>query len=314
MKKFFYLLLISAALVSCGEAVMPVDGEYGPYTVTTIAENVYHIEDCNASRPAGQFLSADGTMQLNNCSDMYLVVGKNRALLIDLSNKISWADNAEESIRQIVDERVRKCEKIITVTHNHGDHTGMAYAFTEDSTVSFWLPRIDFEKNKIFPSERSTFFDDKDQIDLGGGCIVSAVTVPGHTAGSTVFFVNGQNIAFTGDAVGSGGGVWLFAPESLETYENGLDNLVGYIENTANGIDSDKLVLWGGHYWQRVNGGLEKLGMQYLYDMQKLVDQIKAGEASWEPYNHARLSANFKYGTATITWSIESATELYGQK
>jgi len=313
MKKILFLLPLLAIAVSCNTEVKPADGEYGPYTVTTIAENVYHIEDCNSSNPAGVSMK-DSTYNVNNCSDMYLVVGTKTALWIDLSNKINWADNADQAISQIFTERAGKREKVITITHNHGDHTGMAYAFTEDSTVRYWLPRVDFENNKIFPAERSSFFEGGEKIDLGGGYVVSTVMVQGHTPGSMIFFVDGKNIALSGDAIGSGGGVWLFAPNSIEVYSEGVENLISYIEDPVNGIDKDQLIIWGGHYWQRANGGLELLDAQYVYDMQTLIGQIKDGNASWEPYNNARLNANFKYGTATITWNIDSARELYGQE
>lgn len=314
MKKLFLLVPVLALVVSCGQEV-PADGEFGPYTVTTLAKNVYHIEDCNSSNPSGMSVKPDGGFNMNNCSDMYLVVGKKKALLIDLSNNIRWADNAPESLRQIFYDRAGEREKIIAITHNHGDHTGMLPAFAEEQDVNFLLQRADFEKSKAFPAERVTFYDEGEKIDLGGYKI-STVMVPGHTAGSMVFFLDGMNMAFSGDAIGSGGGVWLFAPQSLEQYAQGVDHLIAYMEDPANGIDTESLTFFGGHDWQKANGKIEKLDAQYVYDMQTLCSQIKAGEASWEPYNagNRMLNANFRYGSATITWNSDSAKELYGQE
>ena len=75
------------------------DVEVGPYTVSTIEKNVYHIQDYNSSNPAGESFDAAGEKtHFNNCSDIYLLVGSDQALLIDLSNRIDWADNANESL------------------------------------------------------------------------------------------------------------------------------------------------------------------------------------------------------------------------
>jgi Zn-dependent hydrolases, including glyoxylases len=38
---------------------------------------------------------------------------------------------------------------------------------------------------------------------------VEPIAVPGHTDGSMVYLLKDQNLLFTGDAVGSGHGVWI---------------------------------------------------------------------------------------------------------
>ena len=114
------------------------DVEIGPYTVSVIEKNIYHIQDYNSSNPAGETFDAEGNKtHFNNCSDMYLIVGKEKALLIDLSNNIRWADNAAESLRQLVAERTEGKPLTITFTHNHGDHTGMIHAYMDDPEVWF---------------------------------------------------------------------------------------------------------------------------------------------------------------------------------
>ena len=80
------LFLPAFALALLGTACSgPKDVEVGPYTVSVIEKNVYHIQDFNASNPAGETFDADGNKtHFNNCSDMYLLVGEQEALLIDL--------------------------------------------------------------------------------------------------------------------------------------------------------------------------------------------------------------------------------------
>ena len=87
------MLILAAAFaalsfVSCANTPVE-DVEVGPYTVSVIEKNVYHIQDCNSSYPSGAVLDAEGKfVGFNNCSDMYLLVGRKKALLIDLSNNI----------------------------------------------------------------------------------------------------------------------------------------------------------------------------------------------------------------------------------
>ena len=141
MKRLVFLLLLT--LAACGPAK---DVEVGPYTVSVIGKNVYHIQDYNHGNPAGETFDADGKLtHFNNCSDIYLIVGQQEALLIDLSNPIDWADNAAESLRALVAERVAGKPLTIAFTHNHGDHTGMLPAFLEED-VRFALPEADFDR------------------------------------------------------------------------------------------------------------------------------------------------------------------------
>ncbi len=294
--------------------------ELGPYTVTAIREGVYGIEDSNAANPAGVHIGDAGAVTgMNNCSNMYMVVGSRKAVLIDLSNDIKWAEDASESLRSIFYSLAGGREKIITVTHAHPDHVGMSHAFADDGDIDFRLPRVDFADNerylKGFPKERVSFIDEGSVFDLGG-CKLSAVMVPGHTRGSMAFVLEGENIIFSGDAVGSGNGCWIFSTEGFKDFSRGIAHLIEYIENPASGIDPSELTLYGGHDWQR--GALPKLDMQYVLDMRSVVEDIERGEAVWEEYaiGRADLNALFKHGTGTITWNSDSYKALFqpGQK
>ncbi|MBK7711746.1 MAG: MBL fold metallo-hydrolase [Bacteroidales bacterium] len=282
--------------------------EKGPYTVYVIGEGVYHIEDANSSRPAGLKTDSDGKIvDMNNSSDIYLIVGTKKALLVDLSNFIKWDSTAVESLRSVVSERVGNKEFYITFTHNHGDHTGMLPAFRDDPKVKFWIPEAEFKTMDLFPKERTIFFSENGSLDLGGGYMISTTEVPGHTGHGTLFFIKGMDIVFTGDALGSGNGVWLFNYESFITYARSIDNLISYLENPANKINLEKLVIYGGHYWQR--GKQEELTARYVYDMRTLIEKMRQGtaEATPMPSQMRYLDTNFKYGTATITWNKKDA-------
>ena len=311
MKIHPYLLSLALAVVACAG---PKDVEVGPYTVSVIGKNVYHIQDYNQENPAGEEFDADGKLtHFNNCSDIYLIVGGQEALLIDLSNPVDWADNAAESLRSLVAERTKGKPLTITFTHNHGDHTGMLPAFVADPEVRFALPEIDFEPlAERFPAEQVRFIDEGEVFDLGG-VKVEAIGVPGHTPGSLVYLLKDQNLLFTGDAVGSGHGVWIFNGDGFYSYVSAVPHLIEMLEES--GADLEKLVIYGGHYWQKdwLEGRIP--GMSYLRDMQALLDEMEAGTAASEPshLNHPVLDTYFRHGEAIVVWNAAQAEAYVNQ-
>ncbi len=298
-------LLTSGLLLAAAAWAQP--REVGPYTLHPIIPGVTRIEDANHTNPSGLHYDAEGKVSgYNNCSDMYLIVGDERALLIDLSNFIRWDDTAVVSLQQLVREEIGERKLFIAITHLHGDHTGMLPAFRDDEDVTFWIQLAEFAEKNPFPVERTTDIADQASLDLGGGVVIDALKLPGHTNHSTVYFLRGENMVFTGDAIGSGGGVWIFSADGFAQYRRSIDELIAFIHNPANDIDADELLVFGGHYWQKREK--EKLTFQYIADMQTLIGEIKAGRATEErvtfgPY----LNTNFSYGEATITWNKADA-------
>lgn len=268
----------------------------GPYEVSLIDKNVWHVKDVESRNP----------------SDMYIVRGNKKAVLIDLSNKMNEETGAEDALRQIFDTRAAGKDKVVAITHNHPDHVGMLGAFTEDKDIQYYLPAPDFMDEGNFKVENKNYTLGGNVIDLGGTSLTT-VLVPGHTPGSTVFFLKDRNIAFCGDAIGSGSGVWIFSMEGFRQYVIGVKGLADYINAPENGIDKDELTLYGGHMQQL--GDLEKLGSQYVFDMAVLVDRILVGKADSEANSafNQYLNTNFKFGTATITWNEEEAQILQSE-
>ena len=281
--------------------------EWGPYTLYPIIPGVMRIEDSNRSNPAGVQLDAQGNRKgFNNCSDMYLVVGRDKAMLIDLSNLVTWDSTAIPSLQAIVRQEIGERKLFIAVTHFHGDHTGMLPAFKDDRNVTFWIQTDEFKGREIFPTERTIPLAANPTLDLGDGFVVNALEVPGHTDHSTAYFLKGKDLLFSGDGIGSGNGVWLFSADGFAHYRQSVDRLIAYIRTPANGIDESKLVVFGGHYWQKREK--EKLTMQYILDMQKLIGEIKAGQAREEKVTFGKyLDTNFMFGEATITWNKADA-------
>ncbi len=286
--------------------------EKGPYTIYPIIPGVVRIEDSNHTNPAGFHRDAQGNTQgMNNCSDMYLIIGSDRALLVDLSNFIKWDDTAVASLQAIVREEIGARKLFVAVTHYHGDHTGMLPAFHDDPGVTFWIQTAEFKGREIFPADRTTPIEGNTTLDLGGGVVVNALEIPGHTDHSTAYFLRGKNLLFSGDGIGSGNGMWIFSANGFAQYRQSVDRLIAYIRTPANEVDESKLIIYGGHYWQKREK--EKLTMQYILDMQKLIGAIKAGTAREEKVNFGAfpyLNTNFIAGEATITWNKADAEKF----
>ncbi len=305
--RFFPVFLLLAA--TC----FAQSREVGPYTVHPIIPGVVRIEDANHSNPAGVHLDADGKVKgFNNCSDMYLIVGRDRALLIDLSNPIKWDNTAVASLQSLVAEEIGDRKLHIAVTHFHGDHTGMLPAFKDNPDVTFWIQTNEFMGREIFPADRTVNIGGNGSLDLGGGVVVDAVEIPGHTDHSTAYFLRGKHLLFSGDGLGSGNGVWIFSAEGFAKYRQTVDRLITYIRTPANSVDENRLLVFGAHYWQKREK--EKLTMRYILDMQKLIGDIKAGTAREEkvtfgPY----LNTNFISGEATITWNKADAERFQAE-
>ena len=313
------LLRILAAAVLTAACSGPKDVEVGPYTVSVIEKNVYHIQDFNSTNPSGETFDADGKLtHFNNCSDIYLIVGEKEALVIDLSNPIDWADNADESLRSLIAERAGDKPVTVTFTHSHGDHTGMLPAMLEMPGVRFALPRADFMRfaDRI-PEDRREFIQEGKTFELGG-LTVQTIAVPGHTPGSMVYYLKDHNLLFTGDAVGSGHGVWIFNADGFNQYVSAVPHLIAWLEDPENGVNLDALQIYGGHYWQKDWLKLPKgreLGMEYLREMKQEVDEMEKGTAATEPSGLPRpdLDTYFRKGNAIVVWNAAQAEQYRNQ-
>ncbi len=300
----FSVVLLALLSASLGFAQ---SREVGPYTLHPIIPGVIRIEDANQNNPAGIHLDEQGKPKsFNNCSDMYLIVGLERALLIDLSNPVKGDATATESLQKLVREEIGDRPLSIAVTHHHADHTGMLPAFRDNPDVTFWIQTPEFTAREIFPAERTRPIASHPSLDLGGGWIVDALEIPGHTNHSTAYFLRGKHLLFSGDGIGSGHGVWIFNAEGFAQYRQSIDRLIAYIRDPKHEIDENQLLIFGGHYWQKREK--EKLTMRYILDMQKLIAEMKAGTAkeenvSFGPY----LNRHFISGDAIITWNKADA-------
>jgi len=283
--------------------------ERGPWSLHAISDGVWNIQDYNSGNPRGIQLDSDGNRAgMNNTSDIYLVVGSEKAMMIDMSNPVSWDDTAAQSLHDLVYGVVGSKPLYISATHFHGDHLGMAPVFIGDVQARFWLSEGEFSALDKFPDNQTTWTAPGASMDLGG-ITVDTMELPGHTPHSTLFFIKDKYLVFTGDAMGSGIGVWLFDYDSFLVYRESVDRLINTLEDAAFGIDTDALRIHSAHSWQYPG---DELTMQYIYDMRTLIDLMGRGLVKPEDYSVPIpfLDATFTYGVATITWNKAAASRF----
>lgn len=290
--------------------------EIGRYTVTNVGDNVWHLEDCTTENPHGYHYNEQGVKTgTNNCSDMYVVLGDEKAMLVDLSNQ--YADSYED-VAQIFDELSGGLEQMIWLTHAHPDHVGQFPAF-RDRKMPIYVAEDDYDNldqysNLGMDKSYVTPFNPEDTIDLGGR-VFKCVMVPGHTAGSNMLYESETHIAFPGDAVGSGNSVWLL--DSVSDYDVGVHALMSVIDNELNG----EIKLYTGHTWQAfVHKEEVIIDRQYVADMCSILDNIKSGGdySISSRVNMRNMDIYASYGKALISvnrqklcaWSLENGAPL----
>jgi glyoxylase-like metal-dependent hydrolase (beta-lactamase superfamily II) len=133
---------------------------------------------------------------------MYLLIGKNKALLIDTGMGMIPLD-------RIVIE-LTKLPLVVLNTHGHFDHTGgnnifeTVYMHKADKEVydfHFSLEMQNIFSMYTFPTQKKdvTFITEDMRFDLGGRKL-SLILVPGHSPGSICILDETNHVLYSGDA------------------------------------------------------------------------------------------------------------------
>ena len=211
-----------------------------------------------------------------NDDSMYLVEGRDKALLIDTG----LGDGDPLAFAQTLTALPVE----LAVTHAHLDHMRHSHRFARFYMSKKDLPLLPRVQDS-FPENTSTAeqvvdIRDGDVIDLGGVAIEVA-EVGGHTPGSVVFIDRAHKCLFT-DALG----LWMQVPMALpiSAYRDNLLRLQAKLAQPG----YTELAFLGGH--RRQEGGVHP-GEPYvpnsyekLEDMVALCDKLLAGEVEGEPY------------------------------
>ena len=130
---------------------------------------------------------------------MYLLIGSERALLIDSG----WDETGD--LPALCRQLAGGLPVDLIVAHGHPDHVAQIPNFLS-AGCRVYLPRADFELAASFcpglPREQILDIRSGDVLDLGGGSL-KVYTVPGHTPGGVVLVDEASGDLFSSDAFGS---------------------------------------------------------------------------------------------------------------
>ncbi len=183
-------------------------------TITRLGDNLYRI-----SEPIATFAPQFGVKMVN----MYLVVGKERAALIDTGTGIGDAESTF-SVRAEI-RKITSLPALALNSHYHWDHTGANAQFDEIAMNEIEIelysqepdtsayhtamqapnvraalpPDFDPDAYRIVRKPITRKLCDGDTIDLGS-LTLTAIHTPGHSPGHTAFFDESSSALFTADA------------------------------------------------------------------------------------------------------------------
>lgn len=228
------------------------------YEVEMVCPGVFYIEDFNSD-------------------SMYLVEGKEKALLIDTG---LGGESLAEVVRSLTSLPVE-----LAVTHAHGDHMALSDKFGRFYMSEKDIPLMD-RMHGMMPNNTSTKEDvinieDGDVIDLGG-VQIEVLDLGGHTPGSMIFVDRVHKCLFTGDALG----LWMQVPMALpiSIYRENLLRVKKKLEEPG----YTELAFLGGH--RRQEGGVyyqpQYIPNSYekINDMIHLCTLLLSGELEGKPH------------------------------
>ena len=226
---------------------------YGSYLIYKIGEEIYKIND--PGDPKAIMGGLIGT-------DIYLICGENKALMVDLGNNyidgfekdlIKPRKNAKEEFLDIVNKLIGKRQLEVAVTHMHPDHSGMTKAFV-GTGVPLWIGEgEEMERLKTMhgldPSIYRIFKQGEKRFDLGGGRIVETFLLRGHSNGGTVFLLKPDMMLFTGDAISPGPRRKreLRTAEAFNNFTVDINKLVNRLKDNLAPYDRYRLQVYTGH-------------------------------------------------------------------
>lgn len=240
----------------------PSGGEAKSYQLTVIRKD---LSKEYWSKPIGKGMwrIQDFGGSIGN-EDMYLIEGKDRALLFDTG--MGRGDLAAYV------GKLTKLPVDVAITHGNLDHFLQVNQFP-NSTV--YLSELDVTRlPPALVTSKYKWVKDGDVIDIGAGRKFEVIRVPGHSLGSVLYVDFAHKIAITGDAVSSGAMVYMFAPSctALDEYLAGLKKLEARLKRL------DGLTLLVGHHYQERTPFKGAAGKQLITDMRIAAERVLRGE------------------------------------
>ena len=202
---------------------------------------------------------------------LYLIEKKDHAYLIDTGMD---HDSLNEYVKTLTDKPVT-----VLLTHGHIDHIGRCGEFEH---VMMDIKDHDiYMKHKAMAEGPQFIIKDTlpEPLPKNQESII-AVALPGHTPGSTLFVDKDNKAVYTGDALGSGCGVWMQIEGALtiKEYRNGIHKAIKELRSI--GCD-DTWHFYGGHANQEYQSKVSSynpLCLALLKDMETLCTKLLNNE------------------------------------
>lgn len=209
-----------------------------------------------------------GTGHLMANESLYLVEGREKAILIDAGTRINDLDKIVESITS----------KPVTLvaTHVHPDHTGSAINYFH----ALYINQADTANiPQMMPDYKGEvkYLEDGEIFDLGSRKL-EVVFTPGHTPGSTTLIDKEAGYGFSGDAFGSGN---LLLTTDFST-------LIATCEKMSSIMEKYEIeILYPGHYF-----GSNPETKQRVDDILTLSKDILSGKVKGQENQRSMLGLN----------------------
>jgi glyoxylase-like metal-dependent hydrolase (beta-lactamase superfamily II) len=143
---------------------------------------------------SGTFSLDGGTWDVDN--NVWIVGNDEECIIIDAPH------DAAAIISQVRSRKV----KAILLTHAHNDHIGAAREVADALEAPILLNQEDLVLwEQVYPDAApARYHSDGDVFEVGGATL-RAIHTPGHSPGSTCFYLESEGTVFTGDTLFNGG-------------------------------------------------------------------------------------------------------------
>lgn len=230
-----------------------------------IAENIWQFNEANENGPY---------------VDAYLIVGTERALLVDALQTVT---GLYEEIRKITPKPLS-----VFITHGHLDHAGVAVEELHQAGVPIYMSHLDYPllKEMMDYGHGPDWFLDLTPgmvFDLGGFRF-ETIGLDGHSQGSMAVLDKERQMLFSGDGIGSGM-IWMQLPvcSPLARLKESLEVLVQQTRQCP------QLLVFPGHR----NQSPVQLNSQYVEDVlfitQGLLDGSLKGQTASMPWHGGEM-------------------------
>ncbi len=250
-------------------------------------------------------------------TSMYLLEGRDRALLIDTGNPATATDNVNDLktvVRYLLAHasdgslKARPLDFVVANTHSHGDHTGQNFRMWDRPHYY-----MDLDWPAIAPANYVPIREGGGATTHGNGTAVgeidlgdrrlTAVALPPHTPGSTGYLDAENQLLFTGDAIGSAF-VWVqIGP--ITRYQESTRRLANLTASYP------QLAVFGSHFYQYAFGPRREppvngrpADRQYIVDQADLADGLLNGTIAGEPYEVGRETVWATLRSAQVVYSL----------